>query len=139
MVAIFPASSKGGGTCLAFPDVCKTPAPPAPFAPIPYPNIGTVSQAKKTSKKVKFKGKEAVTKKSEMSRSSGDEAGTLKGMISSKNMDKVTYKMGTSKVKVEGQDVVRLTSMTAHNGGANANMPAGAQIAPSQTKVMVCP
>ncbi|MFN7131889.1 MAG: PAAR-like domain-containing protein, partial [Myxococcales bacterium] len=27
--------------CLAFPDVCLTPAPPAPApVPIPYPNIG---------------------------------------------------------------------------------------------------
>ena len=25
MVAIFPASAKGGGLCLAFPDVCKVP------------------------------------------------------------------------------------------------------------------
>ena len=27
------------GISIAFPDVCKTPAPPAPFVPIPYPNI----------------------------------------------------------------------------------------------------
>jgi hypothetical protein len=28
------------GTSPVFPDVCKTPAPPAPPIPIPYPNIG---------------------------------------------------------------------------------------------------
>jgi hypothetical protein len=138
MVAIFPASSKGSGTCFAFPDVCKTPAPPAPFVPIPYPNSGMTNQAKKESKKVKFSSKAALTKKSEVSRSMGDEAGTLKGLISAKNMDKVTYKKGSSKVKAEGQAVVHLTSMTGHNG-SNANMPAGAQIAPSQTKVIVAP
>ena len=29
-----------GGMSTVFPDVCKTPAPPAPPIPIPYPNIG---------------------------------------------------------------------------------------------------
>jgi Toxin PAAR-like domain len=24
---------------IVFPDVCKTPAPPAPFVPVPYPNV----------------------------------------------------------------------------------------------------
>ena len=138
MAAIFPASTKGGGQCMGMPDVCLTPAPPAPPIPIPYPNIAMVNQAKKTSKKVKFAGKEVVTIKSEISRSSGDEAGTNKGVMSGTNMDKVTFKKGSSKVKIEGQKCVHLTSMTGHNG-SNANMPAGAQIAPSQTKVKVAP
>jgi hypothetical protein len=98
-----------------------------------------VNQAKKTSKKVKFVGKEVVTKKSQVSRSQGDEAGVAKGVVSSKNMDKVEYKKGSGKVKAEGQDVVHLTSMTGHNGAGNANMPAGVQVAPSQTKVIVSP
>ena len=138
MAAIFPASTKGGGQCFAMPDVCLTPAPPAPPIPVPYPNIGMVNQAKKTSKKVKFSGKEVVTKKSEISRSSGDEAGVNKGVVSGMNMDKVTFKKGSSKVKIEGQPCVHLTIMTGHNG-SNANMPAGAQIAPSQTKVIIAP
>lgn len=133
---MFPASTKGGGQAMAFPDVCKTPAPPAPFVPVPYPNIGMVNQASKTSTKVKIKGKAAATTKTEMSRSQGDEAGTLGGMISAVNMNKIAYKKGSSKVKIQGKPAVYLTSMTAHNG-MNANMPAGAQIAPSQTKVLV--
>ena len=136
---MLPASSKGGGQCFAFPDVCKTPAPPAPSPiPIPYPNIGMPNQAKKTATKVKFVGKEVITKKSEIPRSSGDEAGVAKGLVSSKNMDKVTFKKGSSKVKIQGQPCVHLTVPTGHNG-SNANMPAGAQIAPSQTKVLVAP
>ena len=138
MPAIFPASTKGGGQCLGVPDVCLTPAPPAPPVPIPYPNIGMVNQAKKTSTKVKFAGKEVVTKKSEISRSSGDEAGVNKGVVSGMNMDKVTFKKGSAKVKIQGQPCIHLTSMTGHNG-SNANMPAGAQIAPSQTKVIISP
>jgi len=138
MAAIFPASTKGGGQCLAMPDVCLTPAPPAPPVPVPYPNIGMVNQATKTSTKVKFAGKAVVTKKSEMSRSSGDEAGVNKGVVSGMNMGKVTFKKGSSKVKIQGQPCVHLTTMTGHNG-SNANNPVGAQIAPSQTKVLVGP
>ncbi|WP_339137034.1 MAG: PAAR-like domain-containing protein [Candidatus Electrothrix sp. GW3-4] len=138
MVAIFPASTKGGGNCLGAPDVCLTPAPPAPPVPTPYPNSGMVNQAKKTSKKVKFAGKEAVTVSSEISRSMGDEAGVNKGVMSGMNMSKITFKKGSSKVKAQGKKCVHLTSVTGHNG-SNANMPAGAQIAPSQTKVKVAP
>lgn len=139
MVAIFPASTKGGGTCFGMPDVCLTPAPPAPSpVPVPYPNTGMVNQAKKESKKVKIVGKPALNLKSEISRSMGDEAGVNKGVMSGSNMDKVQYKKGSSKVKIEGQSIVHLTSMTSHNG-TSANMPAGVQVAPSQTKVIVGP
>ena len=135
---MFPASTKGGGNCLAIPDVCKTPAPPAGPVPIPYPNTGMLNQAVKTSTKVKFCGKEALSTKSEIPRSMGDEAGTAGGVVSGRNMDKVTFKKGSSKVKVEGLPVVYLTSMTAHNG-SNANAPCGAVVAPSQVKVIIAP
>jgi len=138
MVAIFPASTKGGGQCLGFPDTCLTPAPPAPPVPVPYPNQGMVNQASKTATKVKFSGKEVVTKNSEISRSMGDEAGVNKGVMSGMNMDKVTFKKGSAKVKVEGHECIRLTSMTGHNG-MSANMPSGVQLAPSQTNVKVSP
>ena len=55
------------------PDVCLTPAPPAPPVPAPYPNTGMVNQCSKTATKVKFAGKDACGKKAEMGRSSGDE------------------------------------------------------------------
>ena len=120
---------------MGFPDVCKTPSPAGPV-PIPYPSIGMCNQAKKQAKKVKIKSKPALTMKSEMSRCSGDEAGTAKGVVSSTNMDKVTYKSGSSKVKIEGKKAVYCGSTTGHNG-SNANMPAGAQIAPSQTMILI--
>ncbi len=135
---MMPASCKAGGSCFGFPDVCKVPAPPAPPIPTPFPNTCQVMQASKTSKKVKITNKETVTLKSEVPKSMGDEAGTLKGVVSSTNMDKVIYKKGSSKVKVEGQPVIHLTAMSAHNG-ANANLPPGQQIAPSQAKVKVMP
>lgn len=132
----FPGATTGGGQCMVFPDVCKVPAPPAPPIPTPFPNIGMCSQAKKTTKKVKIKNKKVLTMKSEIPRTKGDEAGTLKGLISSTNMDKLKYKKSSSKVKFEGGKVVRSLDMTGHNG-SNSNAPPGAQIAPSQTKVIV--
>ena len=139
MAAIFPGSTNGGGQCMGMPDVCLTPVPPpVSQVPIPYPNIGMLNQAQKTSTKVKFVSKPVVTIKYEMSQSEGDEAGTNKGVMSGMNMDKVTFKKGSSKVKIEGQPCVHLTSMSAHNG-MSANAPAGLQVAPSQTKVLVAP
>ncbi len=135
---MFPGSTKAAGQCFAFPDVCLTPAPPGPPVPVPYPDMGMMNQATKTSKKVKFVGKEVVTLKSEIPRSMGDEAGTNGGVVSGRNMDKVTFKKGSSKVRVEGSPCVHLISITAQNG-INANAPAGTVVAPSQVKVLVAP
>ena len=139
---MFPVSTCGGGQCAAFPDVCKTPAPPAPFAPIPYPNMAMCTQCDggTCSSKVKVMGKKVVVKGTEITVSSGNEAGTAGGgMISSKIKGAAQYKKGSSKVKAEGKEVCYHTSMTAQNGGSNANIPPGVQVAPSQTKVMVMP
>ncbi|MFO0626617.1 MAG: PAAR-like domain-containing protein [Polyangiales bacterium] len=133
---MFPASSKGGGSCAAFPDVCKVPAPPAPFVPTPFPNMSQVATASSTSRKVKICGKEAVTVGSKISRSNGDEAGTLFGMMSQVNMNQTTYRQGSTAVKCEGKAIVTVLKPTAQNG-MNANAPVGAQVAPSQTKVLI--
>jgi len=133
-----PASSKGGGQCFAFPDVCKTPAPPAPPVPTPYPNLGMLPQAVKVSTKVKIVAMPAVIETAEIPMSQGDEAGVAGGVVSGRNMDKIVFKKGSSKVSIEGKGCAFLTCMTSHNG-ANANCPAGNQIAPSQAKVLVAP
>ena len=39
------------GITTAFPDVCKTPAPPAPPDPIPYPNIAKSSDTARGASK----------------------------------------------------------------------------------------
>lgn len=139
---MFPATTNGGGQC-AVPgplDVCKTPTPAGP-QPLPYPNFATATQASggTCSSKVKFMNKKACTKKTEITMSSGDEAGNAGGgVVSNRFKGPVVYKKGSSKVKIEGDQAVHLTSMTGHNG-TNANMPAGVQVAPSQTKVKVAP
>ena len=73
-----------GGVTQAFPDVCKTPAPPAPPIPIPYPNIAQSSDTASGTKKVKAEGKPICINSSNFSTSTGDEAGTLKGLVSMK-------------------------------------------------------
>ena len=133
-----PASCKCGGQCFAMPDVCLTPAPPGPPVPVPYPNIGMVPMAVKTSTKVKITGMFAVIETSEIPMSQGDEAGVNGGVVSGQNMAKIVYNQGSSVVSIEGKGAAFLTSMTGHNG-ANANMPAGNQIAPSQAVVLVQP
>ena len=137
---MFPASSKEGGQCLAFPDVCKTPAPPAPFAPIPYPNMAMPNQADggSCSSKVKINGQPTIVKGTEIPMSSGDEGGTAGGgMVSNKFKGPAKYKQGSGKVKFEGKGASYLGAMVGQNDGSNSNMPAGHQIAPSQTKVLV--
>jgi hypothetical protein len=133
---MLPASSKGGGQCVASaPDVCKTPSPAGPV-PVPYPNLASVSSASGTCSKVLFKKKQAVTIKSTIPSSKGDEPGTVGGVISNCNRGKMVYKKASSKVFAKGKKVSHITSLTAHNG-SNANVPVGAQVAPSQTKVLV--
>ncbi|MCB9933618.1 MAG: DUF4150 domain-containing protein [Planctomycetes bacterium] len=136
---MFPASTKMSGTCLGVPDVCKVPAPPAPPIPTPFPNTGMVMQASSgVSTKIKIENQPAILVNTKIPMSTGDEPGTLGGMISNKFKGEVIFKKGSMKVKFEGKGVCHITSITSHNG-TNANMPAGAQIAPSQVMVLVAP
>jgi hypothetical protein len=125
------------GTCFAVPDVCKVPAPPAPPIPTPFPNTAQCMQANSgISTKVKVANKEAILDNGKIPMSVGVEPGTLGGMVSNKFKGEVIYKKVSSKVKIQGKGVAHIGSMTGHNG-SNANMPAGAQVAPSQVKVLV--
>lgn len=92
-MASIAKASKSGGQSVVFPDVCKVPAPPAPFVPIPYPNSAFKENLRKANaidakaqagnKKAKQKQKLAIDNyKSAVSSSSGDEPGTLKGVVS---------------------------------------------------------
>ncbi|MBK7401287.1 MAG: DUF4150 domain-containing protein [Myxococcales bacterium] len=135
---MFPASTTAGGMCFAMPDVCLTPAPPAPPVPIPYPNLAQCAQATSTTTKVLIQNKPVIVEMSKIPQSSGDEAGTNGGVMSGMNRGEVAFKLGSSKVMMQGKKVCFITSLTAHNG-ASPNAPAGAQIAPSQAKVIVAP
>ncbi|MSP24431.1 MAG: DUF4150 domain-containing protein [Myxococcales bacterium] len=123
---------------MGLPDVCKVPAPPAPPIPMPFPNMGQVANATKTSTKVFVENKALVVETSEIPSSTGDQAGSGGGLISGTVGDKIVFRLGSTTVIAEGKGVAYQTGLTAHNG-ANANMPAGLHDSPSQTKVLVMP
>ena len=135
---MMPASSKAAGMYFAIPDVCLTPAPPAPPVPVPYPNMAQLAATNGAVEKVLIENKETVVEGAKVPRSSGDEAGKNGGVVSGVNMGPVEPKVFSSKVFFDGKKAVFLTSQSGHNG-SNANMPAGAQIVPSQAKVLVAP
>jgi hypothetical protein len=135
---MFPISTKAGGVSNAMPDVCKTPAPPAPFVPVPYPNIASLSQANPgtCSKKTKIMKQPVITKDTVITMTSGDEAGAIGGMVSGIIKGPAKAKTFSKKLKVEGKNVIYQTC-TIGQSGTNANAPAGTHTAPSQTKVKV--
>jgi len=101
---MFPSSTKKkkGGASVAFPDVCKVPAPPAPFVPVPFPNIQIAStNLKSASVKIK-KFKLNFTK------SQGDEAGTAKGLATSIAKMADIFSAHSSTVKVTGKQASKL-------------------------------
>lgn len=117
-----------GGTTIAFPDVCKTPAPPAPPIPIPYPNISQSSDTEKGSKKVKVDGNPIMLKGSSFSTSTGDEAGSVGGMVSSKTKGQSEFVNYSFDVKVEGKSVCRLMDPMVCNKGGAANTPPATEL-----------
>lgn len=113
-----PITTAAGGVCVAFPDVCLTPAPPPPgnSVPVPYPNIGTLSEGNmdNLSGTVKCKRKWVVHSESSIRDSTGDEAGsahpTTKG--------KVEFSTASTTVKCDGgKGVVRMFDTTTQNDG----------------------
>ena len=137
MLPIFPAAAKGPGVSMAFPNVCKVPAPPSPSpVPTPFPSVANHAMATGTSVKVKFDNMEAFTVSAKIPVTNGDEAGVAKGVVSQTTMDQAVAKMGCVMVMVEGAQLVHQLSPMSQNG-ANANMPAGLQTVPCQVRVMV--
>ena len=117
------------GISSIFPDACKTPTPGGPV-PIPYPNIAMSSDTADGSSTVKVDGNPIMTKASNYSRSSGDEAGTAMGVVSNKNMGKATPVMTSMDVKVDGNGAFRLTDMMQQNVGGSGNTPPGTNVQP---------
>jgi hypothetical protein len=135
---MFPVSTLMGGTAMAMPDTCKTPAPPGPPIPVPYPNTAMMMLAipPTCTKKVFVLAMPVLTVQSKIAMTAGDEPGAAGGVVSGTIMGPAKFTMGSLKVKMEGQAVVYQTCPTGHNG-SSANAPVGVQDAPSQEKVFV--
>ena len=137
---MFGISTKQGGMCNTTGplDICNTPAPPAPPVPTPYPNIASCNQADPgtCTQKVKIVGAPAMTKDTQIPMSSGDEAGSVGGVVSGMIKGPCLYKRSSQKVKLEGSPAVFQLCNTTHNG-SSPNAAMGMQAAPSQSKVTV--
>lgn len=122
----------GGGSTMAMPDVCKTPAPPAPPIPIPYPNMAQLAMGMPPVTNVLIVGAPSLNKASKIPISTGDEPGVLGGVISGTIIGEVEFIMGSLIVTIGGKPAVRLGDPVKANKG-NA---VGSVIAPSQSVVM---
>jgi len=103
------------GTTIAFPDVCKTPAPPAGPIPIPYPNIARSADTDKGTKKVTVDGKPVCVKDSNFKTSTGDEPGSVGGVASNKTKGKAEFVNFSMDVQFEGKNVCRSFDLMLHN------------------------
>lgn len=100
---------------MVFPDVCKTPAPPAPPIPIPYPNIGQASDTSQGPTNVTIDGSMPMVKGAKYMLSSGDEAGAAGGVASGVIKAECEFIMYSFDVKFDGKNVCRLGDPLFHN------------------------
>ena len=108
------AHKSSGGKSIVFPDVCKTPIGSS-IVPIPYPNLGQSADTSKGAKSVKVDGAMPMVKGAVYSTSTGDEAGTAKGIASSTTKGECEFMMYSFDVKFEGKNVCRLGDPLWHN------------------------
>lgn len=128
------ASSNGVST--AFPDVCKTPSPAGPI-PIPYPNVAMSADTSQGSKDIKMDGNPIMLQGSAISKSTGDEAGSAGGVVSSCIKGKAEFVLYSFDVKVEGKGVPRLGDIMLQNKGGGPNTPPFPIVQPPAVVVVV--
>lgn len=121
---MLPASNRGAGMNVGFPDVCAT---PPVGAPVPYPNMAMNATAVPFPVKVLFSFVNALNMGSMMPATLGDQAGTM-----SPFMGPGRFTTGNPKIFLEGLPGINLTCPATGN-----NMIAGACMVavPSVTNV----
>ncbi len=129
------ANCQLGGMNFAAPDVCKTPAPPAPFVPIPYPNMAMGLTAIPNCFKVMIMAMPAHNLLTKIPISNGDNPGVMGGLISQVFMGPSSHLMGSLSTMYCGLPATKMTSPTGQNG-LPFNAP-GMTVVPSQTKVII--
>lgn len=120
----------GPGTSMATPDICKTP----PFAiPAPFPNIGMNATAVPTQYQVMINGQPILNVATINPMTSGDEGGSIGGVVSQIIKGPCNAAMGSMSYMVGGSPVQRCLDPTAQNGANSV----GANTVPSQVIVTV--
>ncbi|HEX3020178.1 MAG TPA: DUF4150 domain-containing protein [Chitinispirillaceae bacterium] len=114
MTAVHKGSA---GICQCFPDVCKTPSAPSPI-PVPYPNIAMSSNAADTAPTVSADGNPIMLNTSKFAMSTGDEAGSLMGVVSNKVKGSANPQSWSMDVKADGKNVFRQLDLMLNNGGS---------------------
>lgn len=109
-----PIATTAGGICFAFPDICKTPIGTS-TVPVPYPNIGQLSEAENVSENVRVAGHEVIHEESYIKDTTGDEPGSKGGIKSAVKNGGVRFTSFSSSVRVNGKAIVRMTDSTAQN------------------------
>lgn len=112
------------GIAFAFPDVCNTPAPPAPPVPIPYPNIAQLADADPVTEDLvvgpsEYKVLLKTENDPEIQTSSGDEAGSVGGVKSGGIKGPCKFKEASTSVVYgpDGLGIVRFMDATEQNDG----------------------
>ncbi|VBB46663.1 conserved hypothetical protein [uncultured Desulfatiglans sp.] len=129
------ANTQMMGMDMAFPDVCLTPAPPAPPIPVPYPNIamGPTANPGTACRKTFIMCMPAHNLGTMIPMTNGDNPGVSMGVASGTVMGPQRHLTGAFTVLFEGMPATRLTSASIQN---STNAP-GMRLVPSQTKVIL--
>lgn len=120
---------------MAFPDVCKTPAPPLPFIPIPYPNMGMHMMAIPTAPTFLVTAMPVHNLLTTVPISLGDFGGVMGGLVSQIFIGPDRPIVASLKTFATGMPMQRMLTVTAQNGMA-PNM-VGTTISPSQVTTLV--
>ncbi|MBF0220060.1 MAG: DUF4150 domain-containing protein [Gammaproteobacteria bacterium] len=123
-----------GGMNMAMPDICKTPAPPLPFIPVPYPNIAVGAMAIPTQFTVLTMGMPAHNLLTMVPLSNGDNGGVMGGLVSQLMMGPSRHIRGSFKLLLGAMPATRLLDQAGQNG-VMPNM-VGTTIVPAQVKVI---
>jgi carboxyl-terminal processing protease len=125
---MLPASVKGPGMNMGFPDVCLTPSFPSPI-PIPYPNMAMHAMAAPFCPTILNMMMPALNMGSIIPMTLGDQPGVANPMFMQMGM----FTMGSPKVLLQGMPAITLTSTTTGN---NMNNPVGAVLVPGAPTIL---
>jgi hypothetical protein len=126
------ANTQMMGMDFGFPDVCLTPAVPAPV-PIPYPNMAMGPTAVPSQFTTLVLGAPMHNMGTTTPLTNGDNAGVATGVASGTVMGPSRHLTASFTTLIEGMPATRLTSMSLQN---STNIP-GCRIVPSQVNVIL--
>jgi carboxyl-terminal processing protease len=125
---MLPASVKGPGMNMGFPDVCLTPSVPSPV-PIPYPNMAMHAMASPFCATILNSMMPALNMGSIIPMTTGDEPGVAHPFFKQMGM----FTMGSPKVILQGLPAITLTCQTVGN---NMNNAAGVVTVPGAPTIL---